>query len=676
MKLLLIAPESFPKPEIPYFVCEIFTPTNNLERDIESIKNIKADLIIIPAEQSTTYLDLHLLGGLELLVWLRIKGVDTHIVVTSFFPLQSVLQKTKLGFIFGSKGVSFHQLPKRISHTYLENLVTDKAKKQNLKPYVSAIFDNVGFRHAYANIWGLTRLIEVQNKIFPKEPFEFNFVNNSAINSLNYNIGRFLFSKKQSSIDKETEKKISDFSRALKNHKNLNILYIDDKADQGWLNFLKHLFDHTVNFYTLDLESKDLYQQFLDLKPTNLEPFNFIISDLRLYPAEDNITDYDQFISIQLMKKIFDTKNKNDKEKYPQLKYLLFTASNQLLNYKTIIARNKYTPSALFIKEGFDIQNNANQQYKNFLNLLQSLNKISQKGGHRNNRNSEAMVERYDEPENIKIENFDSKLKNNNWEADIEKQNKLFEQLGLTHIILDTNLYLEEEPILPLTKNEKIILTYPVYKELERIKHESEESLRKYLSEYFTSSNNSLAIGLDTNDIKQIDSKINGSVVYADLADGYFKKIICAIIKIPGSKVLFVTNDIKEKNGKKDPYHLIKDWIRKEKILNVTVSFFKDKKFEKEIYEQIESMNLRLSPTSNDRLKIKWKDCEFNEQEKTLSCSKKDNEVTIKIGEEHDIEKFKRAFNLLKKTKVEMEIEPINEDGYSILYIANILKNY
>lgn len=664
MKILTIGQDNFSIPNMDGYEIDCYIPIDNLPAVIKYVQQSNADIIFIQAEQPATESDLY--GGLELLIWLRIKGVNTHIVLVSFFSLEALMKNTKNAFILGAEGTTFCQMPFLPSSAELIELSKEPSKDDNLKTYLSSIFDIVHFRHAYANAWGLQRLVEVYNKIFYNDKFKITPTNESK--SLNYNIGEFLYKKNDSNITGFNNSDIVRFRNYIWKYNRLNILYIDDKADQGWLSFLKHLFNDTVTFCSLDLTATtvtDLYSQFENLNQN--KKIDFIISDLRLYAFEDIVTDYDQLVSIKLMKFIFD-KRENNRLKYPKLNYMLFTASNQLLNYKTTLENNRYTPSTLFIKEGLDIQNRDNQQYQNFLNLLKSLNKIANE----KHRKKGDEVEGFDDEEEKKIDDFISKNKSNKWGKSLNEFERVFDKF--TYVILDSNMYIRDVPLLPLTGHKNIVLTYPVYKELERIAFSRESSLRVYLANYFIFANvgKESKIGLSNQDIEFIDHKFNEGEGLADIADSYFLKTIKEISTDRNNQVLFITNDITEKNGRIPPYYQVENWVNSQKIANVFVYTFFGNQFGKMVFD--ERLDRFISVNENPKLKannslsmsvkeltkVKWKDCVLSINCEKITANIDGNQFVAKIGKSHQ-PGFKTVFEKLSKTEEEFEIQP---DGF------------
>ena len=518
--------------------------------------------------------------GIQLLKWLRIKGVMNHCVMASFMPYEMM---TKMGvdkLFLASGGLTFFQLENDWQQFKRAKSFSQEATSDEIKNYLRAGFNIIKFRHEYANVWGLKRLVSV-NKIF--SPTINISLKQSTGDSLDYNIAEFLYNKASGSLDAKIKSSIIRQLKKLQAYTNLHVLYIDDKADEGWLEFLQKLFKASVKFSSFKIkkeESDDLYGQFTTIH--NGLPVDFIISDLRLYPSDEGKSDYNDFASIKLMKQILDAKEYG-RLKYKNLRYMLFTASNQLMGFRMIINdkenvnKSKYAPDALFIKEGFDIQNTANQEFLNYLDLLYSLNTLAKQ----RYRKQGASIENYSEEESKKIDLFEDGLSITNNQPLINRLDSLLKPY--THIILDSNVLIGDNSAIALSDTKKIIITYPVHKELERIAELREFSLRNHLANYFTSGSFIISTdGLEKTDIETIDRKFLANSDLKDLADGYFKQILEYFKDISNSNVLFITDDITAKDGNPPPFTIVKDWIVNDNITNVTVKNswdFIDKKF-------------------------------------------------------------------------------------------------
>jgi len=597
MKILTIGQDNFSIPNMDGYEVDCYLPTDSLPDVIKYVQESNADIIFIQAEQPAPESDLY--GGLELLIWLRIKGVNTHIVLVSFFSLEALMKNTKNAFILGAEGTTFCQMPFIPYSAELTELSKNLSKDDNLKTYLSSIFDFVHFRHAYANVWGLKRLVEVHKVFYPH--FDNSQISyGDVLNSLNYIIGEFIYHRSELNINnqirKNIESAIDNLQIEIRKASDLNILFIDDKAETGWKILLESLLKVRINTLSIkNINSDNLIKQFEELY--SKQEIDVIISDLRLYPSEDDLTDYNQFKSIELLKYIFDKKIER-KLVYKNLRYVLFTASNQLLNYKNVVKSNKYTPSGIFIKEGFDVNINENQQEQNYLNLINAtLPAIAESYNKKG-----ARIETIEESEIDKIKLVENALESNAWSENILKIKQELDKYDF--VFLDTNTYLNQKPLIALSGSSKVKYLYPVYKEIERIISTRESTYRVFIGDLIQKRYCQVAtkLGLSSNMIFEIDQKFVEGTGLKDLADGYFLPIIQSIKTDDinrNKSILFITNDKKEDS----PYVNVKNWIAKNQMSDINV--FSSAEFYKAHNIDLYGNNRRSNNNGNQPIKFK-----------------------------------------------------------------------
>lgn len=438
--------------------------SESLEVDVEKVRSALVDLIILPLEQSTEYLSSHLFGGLEFLLWLRIKGINSHVIVLSFFSLQEVMSKTKQSFILGSKGITFVQLPFHyLDAKQIKRIVREKSEEHNLKLYLSSIFDLAQFRHAYANVWGLQQIVKVHktlNKYFDESKIIYD---GNVSGSLNYKIAEYLYGHSDHTVPPDLfykiiqfRKNINKFSEKIQ-YQHKKIIVIDDKADTGWIFFLQDVFPKCIDVISIPIGNSydELQNNFIS--QYNDDECLMVLLDLRLRKNEENIHNYASLDSVKLMKKMLSACNCDNHFTYKNIKFLLFTASNQIHNLLDAISIDNYSPHSIFIKEGFDInQDKKSQQAYNYLRLINVLCSTAQA-----KRKNPKRLEAYISEEQKKIDTFEVGVYCGIWQQKIKL---LYEQHlnRYSHIILDTNIFADEMPLIPLCKDANIIMLYPV----------------------------------------------------------------------------------------------------------------------------------------------------------------------------------------------------------------------
>jgi hypothetical protein len=301
-----------------------------------------------------------------------------------------------------------------------------------------------------------------------------------------------------------------------------------------------------------------------------------VILDLRLLASEENEDEYENFISIKLLQWALSAKSDeldplNPKYVFPKLKFILSTASNQIQNMLSAINKNIYIPHRIFIKEGFDISFSFNQSLSNYNKFLECLLHTA----NARYRSNPKKLETFIELEQKRIDSFESE----NWKSiskEFIEENEFL--LDYTHIILDTNIFLNPKSNFPISGS-PIIMTYPVKKELERISNTRESSFRSYLAKVMLDEYEDDSSFLSDDIIKKIDKEIKKKN-FKELADNYFIEIIEFYLEKAEEdcKILFVSNDsVKKSNNRQDsPLLQLNKWKQNNNIKNVDILQYYD----------------------------------------------------------------------------------------------------
>jgi hypothetical protein len=524
--------------------------------------------------------------GIELLKWLRIKGVMNHCVMYSFLGLEELLRGSTKNYILTSKGVSFRQLP------FASDVVTDthvKGSIENLIDVLRGEYDAKRYRHIYANAWGIERLLKAHKLADKGCKLDLGVELNS---DLNYNIAKFI---NKSYLTKEgiapsdimaTKMKLDTLRDS--GQPRFNIIFIDDEAEKGWKIILENILGSKFKIENIDVEedfnkmktkiigniNKHNFEVSTIASPKPILPFTLIISDLRLFAKEEDEVDYDKLISVKLMKQIRDEKAKGNLR--GDLDVILFTASNKLWHYKKMILGKRYAPVGLFIKEGFDMSLNDVESFHNYKNLITILSDLYKSY----RRKAGEIVEVIDEDAIKRCEKLDKKIKDGQIISDISKIEKAFEDY--THILLDSNLFMDEKfmeiPYYLINKKpEKTVVIYPVFKEIERLVDPLWGSERGFLCGYFLELVKEKKLDVDdtlfdTEERMKIDLDFEIAIGMEDYADRCFVPSINKIIrKKADAKILFVTNDTTDKGRNKSATTLVKEFCQKIKSVEITV---------------------------------------------------------------------------------------------------------
>lgn len=398
--------------------------------------------------------------GIDLIKWLRVKHFYKHIVATSFLPLSYWLKMKPSNAILGSKGITFIQQPndRFLNGKFTSIKELEDAEPDALKAYFRVEFDLKKIRHDEANIYGLQKLIECHDKVADKK----ETLTIKIKEDLEYSIFNYLFALNSSGYSQEIIKKAKTSLTALRerelynvsNPKVPNVIYIDDMADKGWENLLRLIIygdeKENINFIVLAIEKTEtvdtLSKKIIDnlyFKDANSQGIfpELIITDLKLLATEKELHSYEEYLSIKVFRKIMtDFSNIIINKRY-NLKWMFFTASNNLSLFKAITTTDDYKPNAFFIKQGADMMLDNELSMQNYISLLDTLKMFFIKSPTKKKINLDKLkiesIERTYKV-NSALDKISEKLKKN----DVgEKKFGFLEDKD--SIVIDTNIFIE-----------------------------------------------------------------------------------------------------------------------------------------------------------------------------------------------------------------------------------------
>lgn len=501
--------------------------------------------------------------GIELLKWLRVSNINNHVVLTSFFSFAEFLKKNPKNAIVGSKGTTFVQLPnERLinKNEYIfkkdklgSEIMPEASSSEDLKAVFRIDFDLKKIRHEEANIWGLNRLWQTHKKIFPETFIQIE-KELSKNDSLTFHLYEYIFTSERNNTFELTDdavKEIKDKIEAIRLF-NPKVIYIDDKADIGWANLLNEIIyggKADPNTFCViipnALDNKDTLKSKIELLCVNRD-IKLVILDLRLFDYEKHISDYKNLESHRLLKEIRSEQDEQLNLKYYWLKFMVFTASNNLSVYKSMVNNSAFAPHHLFVKEGIDLMFSEQESFENYSNLINAFSVFF----NLRPQNKTDILQRYD----IKMyELADSFLKHLKL-IDPNKQYNLKNLESFDCLIFDTNIFMRNtsyfEEFEVLTKilvhlKDKIFIHYTVLYELEQNSYPRGASKSTVQCEYFLDLiiSNNIPINyqsLPDNYRNLFDSSKDNN----DLADFYLVDLCEKLLK-DNKKVLFLSNDWK-----------------------------------------------------------------------------------------------------------------------------------
>lgn len=256
--------------------------------------------------------------------------------------------------------------------------IHDEAIVCTLSEYQSKILSKLNIHrkatsggHDIANAWGCFKLAQVVG--LRDEIFELETISKH----LKQLYAKFLICKNDSFSDEET------INLEPINCQNKQILFIDDKADEGWEDLMKGVFKGDKNnFVCVDsskYKAKDNHREFTDFEGFYKEckshigkEWDLIIIDLRLHPKKEDI-DKETINpkSLSGYKLIDEFLNSNE-----GYQIIVSTASNKIWNINAALERGAYS---YYIKEAPEFNFTLNQSKTHYFNFKQNVEKCFQR---------------------------------------------------------------------------------------------------------------------------------------------------------------------------------------------------------------------------------------------------------------------------------------------------------
>lgn len=346
--------------------------------------------------------------GIELLIWLRVKGILNHVVLYSFETLHALLNRNSKHLIATSKGTSFVQLPsnfEKIKNAIDENRLKQLKKEdiKDVKQTLKAYFSIDKFRHQEANWWGVKALWDVHRIVVGQSITQFPYPKkiSEKNNTLNNQVGIFIYSNDDisigSALNKNVDLKTGDrtykiegghclsititnnqqekYQNILKGIKYAvearkpNILYIDDNANNGWKDILEKMTGVSITTIAPNKNNKKstecLYNEDIKNMVIN-QNISLVLLDLRLYDETERSADIDTFSGKLLLDEI--------RKYHKGIPIMIVTASNKVWSYEELM---KSGADAYWIKEGIDNNFTAEESVRNYYKLLWMIEKLT-----------------------------------------------------------------------------------------------------------------------------------------------------------------------------------------------------------------------------------------------------------------------------------------------------------
>lgn len=317
--------------------------------------------------------------GIELLRWLRVKGINNHCILTGFLPKDELLDLIKGDVrkaIVATRGTTYVHLP----FGRIEAGTPELADKDQLKTLFRLDIDLREIRHNEANAYGLRKLREHHKAVEP----EAGLADQEGDGDIIHEIVRYVFSTRDvahpAPEDIRLAKRRLNALRALPDK---FVIYVDDQAKQGWSDFLKIVLGQCsfVEIVPNQGETPDsLYSRIIASINQNGGWIDFVnknhlfISDLKLLDRERKVTNYKELLCYKTLAKLRPVGRKGERD--TRLRTMYFTASNNLSKVKGLLDNKDYNPHLIFTKEGADQLLTPQQSFRKYSELLDSLLKL------------------------------------------------------------------------------------------------------------------------------------------------------------------------------------------------------------------------------------------------------------------------------------------------------------
>lgn len=294
---------------------------------IKEISNSQYDAIYIPLCMGETLSDYL---GLRLAMLLRLMDTGNkfaHIFIygivrpLSFFKYEcsEVLKMPGVHYIL-SDGTSIKN-----SIRYIRR-INNEEYRLGLKLINLNVPTNIGDTHSVANMWGIYRWSEALMD------------SDDAIKKNNEEVYYSLYFRYLAALYPPTEKSHIERKNILikkgKQMPELNILYVDDDADEGWYELLCHIIYDLNDIKKFDYVGRELKSMDEDeiinciMSRIKNEDINTVILDLRLHNSDFNQTIIDDIVGFRLLKKI--------KHYNRGIQVLIFSATNKIWNLQAL----------------------------------------------------------------------------------------------------------------------------------------------------------------------------------------------------------------------------------------------------------------------------------------------------------------------------------------------------
>lgn len=317
----------FPVSNATIDVCDYETEDKDFNELVEKYRNISYDAIYIPLCMGETYCDYL---GLRLAMFFKLCNTNNKYAHLFIYGVVSTNQfvKFECAEVLKMSGVNYISADSKFILKSINDIhrINESNYRLGLKRIHLNVPTNIGDNHSVANKWGLYRwslaLDDTDSDIEKGSKEIDNSLYFKYLSALYPPSDCVSIDKKYLKIEKEPELP------------ELNILYIDDEADDGWYELLCHILCDENNIQHFDYvgremkskSQKEIVNYAMEIiKSSNV---NLVILDLRLHPDDFNISCIENITGYKLLQAIKDYNR--------GIQAVMFSATNKVWNLQAL----------------------------------------------------------------------------------------------------------------------------------------------------------------------------------------------------------------------------------------------------------------------------------------------------------------------------------------------------
>lgn len=349
--------------------CDYDCADIDLAKLVEEQSSYQYDAIYIPLCMGETLSDYL---GLRLAMFFKLSDTAnkySHIFIYGVVN-SSMLLKNECVEVLKMPGVNYvlADATSLIKSTQLIRKIKKDEYRLGLKSIHLNIPTNIGDNHSIANKWAISRWSLALGDI--DEAIQKN--NDEIYSSLYFRYLSALYPPKEVTRLGEKSLLITKGEKNLEQGiPNLNILYVDDEADEGWYELLCHIIydENNIDFDYVGHQLKSMTEiEIVNhvMKKIKSSDTNVVILDLRLHSHDFNDTSIMDITGYKLLKDI--------KQYNRGIQVLMFSATNKIWNLQAL---QNAGVDGFIMKEAPEVSNGEDTTTQSICQLVNSLSECS-----------------------------------------------------------------------------------------------------------------------------------------------------------------------------------------------------------------------------------------------------------------------------------------------------------